>query len=164
MKTLYLLRHADAEIDAKNGDHSRMLSDGGRKEAARVRAFMEQSGIAPEFVLSSTAARTSETARIVTGQPLDGEAGGSWRFEKQLYQAPYKTILDHVRKTDDGVSHLLVVSHNPGITETALILSDGQDESLGYFPTAGLAIFDCDIANWNDLHASAVRLRKFFNP
>lgn len=164
MKTLYLLRHGDAETDSSRGDHARVLTEAGRQEADRVRRFLMGNGFALDFVLSSSAARTRETAQIVTGQNFASENGDSWLFERTLYQVPYKTVLDHIRLVSANVDHLLVVNHNPTISETALVLDDGRSEHLGFFPTAGLAVFSCDLDRWQDLDSACVELKHFFTP
>ncbi len=65
MKTLYLLRHATAANAAppQMSDYDRTLSAKGIREAQTVGRYMKSNKMLPDFVLSSSALRTTQTAR-----------------------------------------------------------------------------------------------------
>jgi len=125
MKRLTLLRHGHAEPHADGGDHERALDARGRAAAARAaRAVLDAFG-KPDLALASAALRTRQTAEIFCQQAsgTPGEPAGPampLRFEAALYHAPWRDLLATVQGTGDTVGHLLLVGHNPGISELAL--------------------------------------------
>src|SRR5687768_4806515 len=142
MKRLYLLRHAHALAEAPpgGGDHDRPLSGAGTAEAMDVARHLLESRDAPGVILSSSSARTLETARIVA-------KGADIRAEKNLYLAPAAALAERVRAVEDACRRLMLVGHNPGIGELAAYLSDGRVDA---FPPAALATFDLDADAWRD--------------
>ena len=72
MKTLILIRHADAaDTPEGGGDHDRVLTPSGRIQARRLRQILSE-GPAPEVVLCSSATRAVETVEgfRIPGSPL----------------------------------------------------------------------------------------------
>ena len=62
MRRLLLFRHAKAErSEPGTQDRSRGLIDRGRKDAARIGAYMATHALVPDRVMMSPAARTQET-------------------------------------------------------------------------------------------------------
>src|ERR1035437_9442585 len=62
MRRLLLLRHAKAErSEPGTKDLSRVLIDRGRKDAAKIGAYMAAHALVPDRVVLSPAARTQET-------------------------------------------------------------------------------------------------------
>jgi len=62
--TLYLLRHAEAEVLATS-DRARCLTEKGETQAERTGKFCRKHGIAPEIILTSPVLRALQTAKIV---------------------------------------------------------------------------------------------------
>jgi phosphohistidine phosphatase SixA len=112
---LILMRHAEAlpaAIDAD--DFSRPLSDAGRAAAARA-ARKLAAGAAIERLLYSPARRTSETATMVAAELALGPA----RLEAvpELYLATAVRIREVIAARHGGAGILLVVGHNPSLSE-----------------------------------------------
>jgi len=64
--TLYLVRHAIAEVDAASGqDADRRLTPGGQRRMRRVAAGLARLGIQPAAILTSPLVRAEETAAIL---------------------------------------------------------------------------------------------------
>jgi phosphohistidine phosphatase len=61
---LYILRHADADTEARTDDE-RYLSKKGEQQAERVARFCDRYGIKPDVILTSPLRRAHETAKIV---------------------------------------------------------------------------------------------------
>ncbi len=168
MKTLYLLRHAHTEPAAPPlmSDHERILSPQGVHDAERLAAFMKQEDIFPDFVISSSAVRTLQTARTLFGNLLKKEGLKiESHFARDLYQAPADELLNHIRSINDNVSTLLVVAHNPGIAELAHFLSRGTlaDFTTEYKPCT-MTWLTADVESWKDLSAADTRIKKVFVP
>ena len=64
---LYLLRHAEAEVDAAS-DRARRLTAKGNDQAERVGKFCRDQGIEPAIILSSPVTRALQTAKAVAGK------------------------------------------------------------------------------------------------
>lgn len=62
--TLYLLRHAEAEVLAAS-DSARRLTAKGEVQAERTGKFCRKHGIAPPVILSSPVTRALQTAKLV---------------------------------------------------------------------------------------------------
>ncbi|XP_042518862.1 uncharacterized protein At3g52155, chloroplastic isoform X2 [Macadamia integrifolia] len=68
-RRLILLRHAESSWDDRTlRDHERPLSKAGRVDAISVSRKLQQLGWIPELILSSDAARTRETLKIMQEQ------------------------------------------------------------------------------------------------
>jgi phosphohistidine phosphatase len=134
VKYLWLLRHAKATPHGRRGgnDYDRPLTTRGRRDAlalgnrlAAGAGVFGLDGVAiPQIVLTSSAARTSETAALVAEGmdaqlPIDGY--------RSLYQAGTETIVQYVREIDDDVVSAMVVGHNPTIYRLAweMLPTDG---------------------------------------
>jgi phosphohistidine phosphatase len=69
---LHLLRHAKSSWDQPLADHDRPLNGRGRRSADALSRHLPTIGVAPQVVLCSSAARTTETLeRIRPGLPDD---------------------------------------------------------------------------------------------
>ena len=118
MKTIYLLRHAKA--NAGLNDLERDLSAKGRRQAECIGQWMRENGIMPDRIVSSSAKRTTETAKICAEQ-----AGyqGKIRFADDLYDAHSDTHVDLIAGLSNKHDSIMVVGHNPGISAVVTVLT-----------------------------------------
>lgn len=71
MSTLYILRHATAEVIRPGQlDIDRCLIEKGRQQALRVANFILKQGLNPQYIFSSPYPRAMQTAAIVCEQAL----------------------------------------------------------------------------------------------
>ena len=132
------------------GDHARALSERGRADAAALGEWLAANKIAPELALCSTASRTRETLAAL-GKNIPTI------LSDRLYLASTNEMLSQVQATDDMVSTLLLVAHNPGAHGLAAALvneyahADDADKLLMKFPTAACAVMQFDAASWKDV-------------
>lgn len=169
MKRLLLLRHAKAEGQAAD-DHKRALIDRGRKDSARMGRFLRDEVYIPDLVLSSDSRRTRETLDIL--MPELG-ARVAVQFQHELYLAEPEVILSAIRRVPDKVGVLMVVGHNPGLEQCALVLAsvpfekktrkryDTMDEK---FPTCAVAVIDFETGSWRDVTPGRGDLDAFVRP
>jgi phosphohistidine phosphatase len=161
VKRLILLRHAKSSTaDGGLPDEERPLSDRGERDAPRMGARLHERGIHPNLVVSSPALRAKRTARLVAGT-LDYPAD-EIRLDPALYLAAPEEILTVVAAQPDTIDCLLVVGHNPGLTELTNVLVPGLD--LKNLPTAGTVVVDCAIERWADVRTARPRLRYYDYP
>ena len=168
MRQLLLLRHAKSSWeDANLADHDRPLDSEGQSAAASMRATIERLGLAPDLVLVSSARRTRETLELL--EPLHGNP--RILRTSDLYLASPRQILDQLANVPAETASILVIAHNPGLHDLAMMLAGAHAISLGHpgskrlargFPTAALAEFSV-AGGWRDLPEGA-RLIRFLTP
>ena len=97
MRRLLLLRHAKAErSEPGTKDHSRVLIDRGRKDAAKIGTYMAGHALVPDRVLLSPAARTQETWKYAATAFHPAPAAMS---AERLYDATPHVILARRSRT-----------------------------------------------------------------
>jgi phosphohistidine phosphatase len=163
---LLLLRHAKSSWDKPAADDlDRPLAPRGRRTAPLIAAEMARRGWVPELVLCSPARRTRETWDLVA--PALGPVPVT--YDPGLYLAAPAALLRLVRATAPEVACLLVIGHNPGLQELALLLADpASGDSLGRLraklPTAALAVLGQSGGPWSAVAAGGLRLQAFVTP
>ncbi|MHB0955743.1 MAG: SixA phosphatase family protein [Pirellulaceae bacterium] len=147
MKTLLLLRHAKSSWkDEQIEDHDRPLNKRGKRDAPRIGERLQQAGLAPERIISSTARRARKTASRVAKHCV---YQGIIELDGTLYLASPDAYLTVIRRIDDPVACAMVVGHNPGL-EQLLALLTGHATHL---PTAALAHIQLEVAAWRDVNS-----------
>jgi len=146
MSILILMRHAKAvrETEAPS-DRARDLTERGRRDAATAAAEIADAGYAPTTIVTSPAARTLATARIVRDALAHAPA---LVIAEPLYLSAPTVIWSEIRDdlTDGG---MIVVGHNPGMHALVADWIDrARDRSalartfMEGFPTAAWAAFE----------------------
>jgi phosphohistidine phosphatase len=139
MRTLYLLRHAKSSWDDPGcPDSQRRLAPRGVRDAKRVAKHLRRLRVAPELVLCSSAVRTRETLELV----LPTLAAPAVRFEDELYGAASEALLERLRTLPAEIGSVLLIGHNPGLQDLALILLSSEADRArltAKFPTAAFA-------------------------
>ena len=101
-----------------------------------MRRHLKQQGVDPELVLCSTATRARQTLEGI--EPALGRGGV--RVESELYGAGSAALLARLQEVPAGVRSVMVIGHNPGLQDLALLLArNGSGELEDKFPTAALA-------------------------
>src|SRR5262249_43800885 len=166
-RPLSIIRHAKALLPKPGmDDRTRALIERGRRDAARIGAYMAAEALVPDTVLISPSVRTQETWKF---------AAPAFRSsievvtEERLYDATVETIADLLRNTPVGVQSLLVVGHNPGLHDLALALNtsgnaEARKQLKRKLPTAGLVIIDFAFDDWSKLSDRSGRLDRFVSP
>jgi phosphohistidine phosphatase len=167
MRRLLLFRHARAERSiAGASDLERTLVERGRKDAGTIGAYMANHGLVPERVLLSPAARAQQTwtcaASVIKPAPAVASVD-------TLYDATAHNMLTVIQNAPASVRSLLVIGHNPGMHELALMLIatgdvDAREALREELPTAGLVIIDFALDEWRRLHPASGRLERFVSP
>jgi len=167
MRRLLLFRHAKAEQSEPGmEDRARKLIDRGRKDAAKVGAYMASHGLIPDRVIASPSTRTLETWKSVASAFRSPPAAAA---VERLYDATAHSILMSVKEAAAAAHTLLVVGHNPGLQDLAVMLIASGDvqarERLREkLPTSGLVIIDFAFDDWGKLHPQCGRLERFVTP
>lgn len=160
-RTLVLLRHAKSGYPADVTDHDRPLAERGAREAGLAGDWLRTHLPAIDAVLCSTAVRTRETLAC-TG--IDAPR----RYAERLYGATPGAVIDEITTTDDVVSTLLVIGHEPAMSQVALGLADGGNNTTAEqisakFPTSAIAVLRI-AGSWADLELGGAELLSFHVP
>jgi len=116
MKRLLLLRHAKA-VPATDPlvDISRPLAERGERDALRIGERLREQPLRPTLILASSATRALRTAQLVASA-IDYPQW-SIALDRRLYLAEPAVIVEIIAAQDSAVETLLVVGHNPGLTD-----------------------------------------------
>ena len=167
MRHLLLFRHAEAERSEPGmNDHTRVLTAAGREEAARIGAYLASHSFNADRIAVSTAVRAQQTWACVAAALPNVRAAEA---VERLYDATPGGILDVIMQTPAAAETVLVVAHNPGLHELALLLTasgdiEAREHMHEKFPTCGLAIIEFPVDAWSKLHPRAGRLERFISP
>lgn len=141
-RRLILMRHGKSAWDtAALEDHTRPLSDRGRREAPWVAARLLELGWRPERVVSSDSERTRQTytcLRSIFGDPLPVE------FTRELYLPDVDAVRGAIARLPPEARGVLLLGHNPGFEEALAWLS-GADERL---KTSSAALLETEADPW----------------
>lgn len=154
MRRLTLMRHGDARWqDPGVPDLERALNRRGTASAQSMARRLLERGLIPELALVSPARRTQETAAILARE-LALPPRRVLR-EEALYLASCEDLLTLIRRTGVRVGHLLVVGHNPGVSELMqLMVPNIAGGGLGAAALCSIG-FECE--DWGGVAPAAVR-------
>jgi phosphohistidine phosphatase len=171
MRRLMLLRHAKTETDAPSGrDQDRRLDDRGHRDAAEIGTWLGRHPPFPDFVQVSPAIRAKQTWELVWEAMKEHAPAPQVEFLPELYGADPAQMLQTIRTASVAdPKRVMVVGHNPGMHELALMLAGGGDAAgrqalSDNLPTSGLAVLDFDTNHWNDVAFRRGKLVVFVSP
>ncbi len=160
MKTLTILRHAKSSWgDDSLVDHERPLNSRGRRDVPIMAARMAREGIRPSLILSSSAKRAWSTAKKVAKE-ISYPAEFLQR-ERDLYHAGVSRLIEVLAEQDVGFNNILLVGHNPGLTDFANYLVPDVTNNI---PTCGYVAVSIDMDDWNLNDARSIELITFDYP
>lgn len=144
LKKLILLRHAKSNPpDHSVSDIDRVLNKKGLQDAKRMAAHLAKKEIIPDLVISSPARRAVATAWIFTSYleyPED-----SIVIDNEIYGADINNLYSVIHGCDEKLKKLMIVGHNPGITN---LLDELTDAGIADVPSCGLAVISFPDSEW----------------
>jgi phosphohistidine phosphatase len=148
MRRLTLLRHAKTET-AHTGeeDWDRMLEPRGQKDAPEMARRLRERKLKPDLIVTSPAVRALTTAQIFLRE-LHLPAT-KLQQDERLYLAAPKELLQVIHELGGETRHLMIVGHNPGLTEFAERIS--AERKIDNMPTCAIYTLEFDIARWSEL-------------
>jgi phosphohistidine phosphatase len=167
VKRLYLLRHAKSDwADPALEDFDRPLNGRGLKSAPAMGRYMRREGLVPALVLCSPARRTRQTWELLAAA-LKAEPAVD--YADDLYLGEPARLLKRIGQAPESLPSLLVIAHNPGLQALAHKLATGGDKAgrrrmATKYPTAALAVLDCDVGAWDQLASGLCVLERFVAP
>jgi len=139
---LYLVRHAIAEDHADAGDDERALTEAGTAKMIRATQGLRKLKVRPDLILTSPLRRARETAEILA-QGLDRA-----KVEVMAELSPaaeVKTVTQGLR-SHARLKALMLVGHQPGLSELASLLLTGLERRLYVdFKKGGVACIEAEL-------------------
>ena len=166
-RTLLLLRHSKSDYPPGVADHERPLAPRGAREAGLAGDWLRAHAPAVDAVLCSTATRARETlARTRIDAPVN--------YVDRLYDATPGAVIDEINSVasrfDTDVETLLVIGHEPAMSQVALSLAttEGSNTTAAEnistkFPTSAIALLRTG-EPWDQLALSGAALVTFHVP
>ncbi|WP_213454749.1 SixA phosphatase family protein [Rhizomonospora bruguierae] len=158
-RSLVLLRHAKAEQAPNLPDEDRPLTARGLADSTTAGAWLARRGYLPALVLCSPARRTRQTwhgVAVAFADTVDG-AAPEVRYQREIYGSATERLLALVRAAPATVATILLVGHNPAISQLSTLLDpDGTADSDG-LRTAGIAVHGVT-GSWAECTPGAARL------
>ncbi len=152
MKKLILIRHSKSSWDKPwQNDHDRPLAERGFRDAPEMAQRLKKRGIEPDCILSSSALRAVQTAKI-TAQEW-GFPEEKIKVEKTLFHASSNMILKCIHMQKDSHENLFMIGHNPGMNE----LINELGIKLDNLPTSGQLGLKMDGNSWSELNRENVQ-------
>jgi len=135
------VRHAKSDkSDPTLNDFDRPLNPRGQCDAPVIAERLAKSGLRVDALVSSPAVRALSTAEALA-QKLSLPV----QTDLRVYEAGVNELLTMVRGFDDRHSNIVLVGHNPGLSDFLRYLTD---ENYADLPTAGIAVVDLPLKSW----------------
>jgi phosphohistidine phosphatase len=163
---LVLLRHAKSAYPHGVPDHERPLAGKGRRNAQAAGEWFVAEGPHPDLVLCSDATRARHTWEIIAGSL---EPAPPVRLSPELYYSGATELLDLVRHQPDDVYTVVVVGHEPTLSEATMqVAAVGSDPTAlaqveRKFPTSAIAVLRL-ADGWSSLRPGSAVLERFAIP
>lgn len=159
-KTIYLVRHAKAEDQALMfKDFDRELLSSGIMDSARMGKFMASQEIKVGLIVSSTASRAYQTAKVIAEQlsyDVENIVG-----ERKLYDGGPKSYLSVINACSEEFDTLMLVGHNPDITYFAEYLTHGNIVSMEKGAVVEIAFKDF---KWEEISGKTGEMISYNSP
>lgn len=153
------MRHAKSVQDVHGiADIDRPLMQEGINSTHIMADHLKAQKIRIKHIVSSPAKRAIATTEIMA--KAFGISKESILVYDELYKADIPAFEDCIFSLPDDWDHVMLVSHNPGITQFAMSLVQ-----LGeLMPTAGVLSLSFEMERWMNLYASPPVFNFFIQP
>lgn len=154
MKTLIIIRHADAESHARS-DFDRALTARGRSQMEAKITLL--SDFQPDLIISSPAKRTTESAQIVAqGVSYPSE---QILFDRELYTSDHNHYLNLAASMNESFDCIVIVGHNPSVS----YLLSALLPRLGHISMrkSSFAVLEFDCESWSEIYLAGCTLAKY---
>ncbi|MBO6517637.1 MAG: histidine phosphatase family protein [Bacteroidia bacterium] len=146
MKKITLLRHCKSDWSFDElSDHDRPLNKRGKGDLSIIGHRFNQLNFAPEVCFHSSAKRAKDTAMGVV-EYMD--ATPTLEERSELYSFSAETFFEFIRNISDHHGDVLLVAHNPGLTDLINFLGDVRIDNL---PTGGYCQYEFDVDQWSEV-------------
>jgi phosphohistidine phosphatase len=156
-RILTLIRHAKAVKDV-TPDIERPINEVGKKEIEELKDKLLKNKIKADMIISSPSKRTTQTA-----EPIAKKLGTELAdivYDKTIYLGYLHDLLKIIEAVPDSVTSLVIVGHNPSLTELARFMSKQHDYELG---TSDFISMELKLKSWSDIEKAQLQATKLSN-
>jgi phosphohistidine phosphatase len=156
MKELFLIRHGKSSWkEAAVHDKDRPLRVKGVEDVYELATTFKESNIYPELIISSSATRSWQTARIIA-------TDSSYPVERilvkdQLYACGKQELFDEVCRIPNDIQIVMLVGHDPSLTNFANTFLKHPIEKI---KTSGFIHLKFDGGKWSEITNSPSQLAR----
>jgi phosphohistidine phosphatase len=160
MKTLHLIRHAKSSwSDSSLHDSERPLNARGRNACKLMAHPIVDAGCSFENVSCSMARRAQLTIEGLAAALPDRDI--AWDVDDDLYTFGWQGLLRWIRQRNDNLNTVVLVGHNPAITDFSNVIGDGDISNV---PTCGYVQLQLNADEWRQVGPSSGRIVTFLTP
>lgn len=146
-KEIILVRHGKAaDHNTYKRDIDRVLTERGVSDGYKIAERLMDEGIKPDVIITSPAARANHTAFIISR--VMKCRSDQLIITNRLYHCSADTFLDEIFALPEEINSVMMVAHNPGVTDLAYELSRG---GTSFLPTTGVAVIQYKNTSWKDI-------------
>ena len=129
-------------------------------------SYMARHGLVPDLIIASPATRVTETLALLL--PAFAKQPKTMP-DARIYETDADELLKVIKEAPRSAHNLLLVGHNPSISDLASLLMasgdvDARQRLIEKFPTAALAVIDFPLDDWSKIHPKSGRLDRFVLP
>jgi len=159
-RTLILLRHTKSDWgDFSLPDFDRPIKKDRVDDAKDMANKLKSLDLYPDLIICSPAKRTRQTVEYFCDKlKYDYD---NIEFDKRIYESTAEDVLQVIRETDAGVKTLMVVGHNPSLTDLANMFSEN---SIAEVPTTGVVWLEFSIKNWEIYKLTPCKFKALLTP
>lgn len=161
LRRLIFMRHAEAQMSQYGKiDKDRAITMEGMHQLDVLRLKLQGKLAGVDYVACSNAKRTRQTLEgIKSLLPANIEIV----FDDSLYQGEQKIIWSMIGAVDSKYKGIMIIAHNPGLSQAVQWVADVNGRSIRQLPTSGVAICSTK-SSWVDLSAPKLSLDEFIAP
>lgn len=159
-RELILIRHTKSSwADKDMHDFDRPLKKDRTDDAKEMARHLKEFGLKPDLILCSPALRAKQTAELFCNQlKYDFD---KIVFDMRLYESSAAEYRQVIRETDLTIKTLVVIGHNPSITD---FFNQVMEPELDELPTTGVVWIELDSDSWEIKNSTSGRLKKLLWP
>jgi len=143
-RSVFIIRHAKSDQHSFSNDFDRPLNERGKQDAPVMAKRLKEKQPAIDAIIASPAKRTETTAAFFADEYHIKQE--DIMLIPSLYLAHASTIYDVIAGLPDDLQNIIVIAHNPGVTEFAGSITTSV--SITNMPTCSIFAFTVNTASW----------------
>lgn len=160
-RRIVFVRHASSPKPPGVPDFERPLDDSGRDDARRMARHLDEEGLLPRRVLSSSAHRASETLDAMVEAVGDGDERFDIDRIRDLYDTDVDGTCEHIWGLPDACAGALLVGHNPTWSDAVSWLTGVRTK----MPKGAAAVLSAEGESWSEaVQQGGCDLQAFIRP
>ncbi len=158
MKILYIMRHGQKnESQSDQYDYDVELTQQGVEDTIKVSQKLKEKKILPDLIISSPAIRARQTVEIIS-ETLGYKK--NIMYNAVIYQAFLNEFMESITYTFDTVDTLLVVGHNPALTELCITYTEFKNK----IKMAEVVKIEFDCNSWISIDKNNAKFIELIKP